>query len=113
MERRSFIKAGIKAGLAGTVGATAALAAPAVTRAQSSITWKMTNAYGPNAPFYVVGPGSPTDMAKKLDTMSGGRLKIQHFAAGELIPALEGCITAAGWSCGRRSISRSTSSPSR
>ncbi|EKE69418.1 MULTISPECIES: TRAP transporter substrate-binding protein [Oceanibaculum] len=86
MERRSFMKAG----LAGTVGATAALAAPTVARAQSTITWKMTNAYGPNAPFYVVGPGSPTDMAKKLETMSGGRLKIQHFAAGELIPALEG-----------------------
>jgi TRAP-type mannitol/chloroaromatic compound transport system substrate-binding protein len=25
-----------------------------------------------------------------VDTMSQGRLKIQHFAAGELIPALEG-----------------------
>ncbi|MFN3459733.1 MAG: TRAP transporter substrate-binding protein [Oceanibaculum sp.] len=86
MERRSFIKAG----LAGSVGATAALAAPSIARAQTSFNWKMTNAYGPNAPFYVVGPGSPTDFIKKIDTMSGGRLKIQHFAAGELIPALEG-----------------------
>jgi TRAP-type mannitol/chloroaromatic compound transport system substrate-binding protein len=44
----------------------------------------------PGAPFYVVGPGSPTDFIKMVDAMSGGRLKIQHFAAGELIPALEG-----------------------
>ena len=50
----------------------------------------MTNAYGPGSPFYVQGPGSPTDFIKMVDTMSQGRLKIQHFAAGELIPALEG-----------------------
>jgi TRAP-type mannitol/chloroaromatic compound transport system substrate-binding protein len=50
----------------------------------------MTNAYGPGAPFYVQGPGSPTDFIKMVDVMSQGRLKIQHFAAGELIPALEG-----------------------
>jgi TRAP-type mannitol/chloroaromatic compound transport system substrate-binding protein len=76
----------LKAGLLGT----AAVAAPAVVRAQETFTWKMTNAYGPGAPFYVTGPGSPTyfiDLVKKL---SGGRLVIQHFAAGELIPALEG-----------------------
>ncbi len=50
----------------------------------------MTNAYGPGSPFYVQGPGSPTDFIKMVDAMSQGRLKIQHFAAGELIPALEG-----------------------
>lgn len=50
----------------------------------------MTNAYPAGAPFYVQGPGSPTDFIKMVDTMSGGRLKIQHFAAGELVPALGG-----------------------
>ena len=78
--------------LSATAAAGAALAAPAVVRAQSKTTfnWKMTNAYGPGSPFYVQGPGSPTDFCKKVEEMSGGRLKIQHFAAGELIPALEG-----------------------
>lgn len=67
------------------------LGAPAVVRAQpKTFNWKMTNAYGPGSPFYVQGPGSPTDFCKKVEEMSGGRLKIQHFAAGELIPALEG-----------------------
>ncbi|MGC8203595.1 TRAP transporter substrate-binding protein [Aliiroseovarius sp. PTFE2010] len=50
----------------------------------------MTNAYGPGSPFYVEGPGSPMDFCEKVAEMSGGRLTIQHFAAGELIPALEG-----------------------
>lgn len=61
-----------------------------MARAQITFSWKMTNAYGPGSPFYVVGPGSPTDFCEKVATMSDGRLTIQHFAAGELIPALEG-----------------------
>ncbi|MBL8671588.1 MAG: TRAP transporter substrate-binding protein, partial [Alphaproteobacteria bacterium] len=72
---------------AGTAGA---VAAPAVVRAQASFNWKMTSAYGPKAAFYSVGPGSATDLAKRIETMSGGRLKIQFFGAGELIPAMEG-----------------------
>ncbi len=74
----------LKAGVAG------ALAAPLVARAQQSFSWKMTSAYGKGAPFYMDGPGSATDLAKRIETMSGGRLKIQVFGAGELIPALEG-----------------------
>lgn len=87
MKRREFLKA---AGLTSASTATAVVAAPAVVRAQETFTIKMTNAYPPGAPFYTVGPGSPTDFCKKVEAMSGGRLKIQHFAAGELIPALEG-----------------------
>ncbi|WP_028241108.1 TRAP transporter substrate-binding protein [Stutzerimonas azotifigens] len=83
--RRNFLGAGAAA--AGLV-----LGAPAIARAASDKTfnWKMTNAYAPGSPFYVQGPGSPTDFCKRVEAMSNGRLKIQHFAAGELIPALEG-----------------------
>ncbi|WP_417671404.1 TRAP transporter substrate-binding protein [Roseibium sp.] len=84
MQRRKFLKGGLVA------AAAAPLAAPSIARAQETFSWKMTNAYGPGSPFYVEGPGSPTDFCKKVEAMSGGRLKIQHFAAGELIPALEG-----------------------
>lgn len=83
MQRRKFITAAV-AGTAGT------LAAPAIVKAQATFSWKMTSAYAPNSPFYVVGPGSATDLAKRIEAMSGGRLKIQVFGAGELIPALEG-----------------------
>ncbi|WP_051402255.1 TRAP transporter substrate-binding protein [Lutibaculum baratangense] len=84
MRRRDFITT--------SIAATAAvpLAAPSIARAQDSFSWNMTNAYGPGAPFYTVGPGSPEDFAEKVREMSGGRLTIQNFAAGELIPALEG-----------------------
>ncbi|RCX31234.1 TRAP transporter substrate-binding protein [Thioalbus denitrificans] len=87
LKRRDFLKAGMAGALAG-----AATMAPAIVRAESKqkFRWKMTNAYGPGAPFYTVGPGSATDFCKMVETMSGGRLKIKHYAAGELIPALEG-----------------------
>lgn len=85
MNRRGFLTKG----LAGTA-AVASLAAPSVARAQDSFSWKMTNAYGPGSPFYVTGPGSPTHFCEMVKAMFGGRLDIQHFAAGELIPALEG-----------------------
>jgi TRAP-type mannitol/chloroaromatic compound transport system substrate-binding protein len=78
-------RAALKAGLA-----SAALAAPAVAAAQTSFNWKMTSAYGKGAPFYMDGPGSATDLAKRIADMSGGRLKIQVFGAGELVPAFEG-----------------------
>ena len=83
MRRREFTKLAL-AGAAGTV------AAPAVVQAQTTFNWKMTSFYGPNAPFYSTGPGSAKDLIKRIEAMSSGRLKIQYFAAGELIPALEG-----------------------
>jgi TRAP-type mannitol/chloroaromatic compound transport system substrate-binding protein len=87
MNRRKFIKSGLVAGSTAAV----TVAAPNVISAQAkTFSWRMTNAYGPGAPFYVQGPGSPTDMIRMIDVMSQGRLKIQHYAAGELIPALEG-----------------------
>ncbi|MCB1754182.1 MAG: TRAP transporter substrate-binding protein [Gammaproteobacteria bacterium] len=85
--RRRFLGTSLASAAAG-----ASLVAPAVTRAadKDSFSFKMTNAYPPGAPFYVQGPGSPMDFCEKVKAMSGGRLTIQHFAAGELIPALEG-----------------------
>jgi TRAP-type mannitol/chloroaromatic compound transport system substrate-binding protein len=83
--RRKFLKAGLVAG----TGATA-LGFPAIVRAQQTFNWKMTSAYGKGAPFYMDGPGSATDLAKRIEAMSGGRLKISVYGAGELIPALEG-----------------------
>jgi TRAP-type mannitol/chloroaromatic compound transport system substrate-binding protein len=83
MQRRKFMTAAV-------AGAAGSLAAPAIVKAQATFNWKMTSAYAPNSPFYVVGPGSATDLAKRIDVMSGGRIKIQVFGAGELIPALEG-----------------------
>ena len=83
MRRREFTKLA----LAGAVGA---VAAPAVVQAQTTFNWKMTSFYGPNAAFYSTGPGSAKDLIKRIDDMSAGRIKIQFYGAGELIPAGEG-----------------------
>jgi TRAP-type mannitol/chloroaromatic compound transport system substrate-binding protein len=78
MRRRDFSKLAL-ASAVGTV------AAPAVVRAQTTFNWKMTSFYGPNAAFYSTGPGSAKDLCKRIEDMSGGRLKIQFYGAGELI----------------------------
>ena len=83
MRRRDFSKLAL-ASAVGTV------AAPAVVRAQTTFNWKMTSFYGPNAAFYSTGPGSAKDLCKRIEEMSDGRLKIQFYGAGELIPAAEG-----------------------
>ncbi len=79
MRRRDFTKLAL-AGAAGTV------AAPAVVQAQQTFNWKMTSFYGPNAAFYSTGPGSAKDLCSRIEAMSGGRIKIQFYGAGELIP---------------------------
>jgi len=83
MKRRDVLTSGL-ALAAGTV------AAPAVVKAQTTFSWKMTSFYGPNAFFYSTGPGSAKDLIKRIDDMSSGRLKIQFYGAGELIPAAAG-----------------------
>jgi TRAP-type mannitol/chloroaromatic compound transport system substrate-binding protein len=88
MRRRDFTKLALTA-------TAATIAAPAVVRAQTTFNWKMTSAYGPKAAFYSVGPGSATDLCKRIEAMSGGRLKIQFYGAGELVPAMEGFDAAA------------------
>jgi TRAP-type mannitol/chloroaromatic compound transport system substrate-binding protein len=83
MRRREFTKFAL-AGAAGT------LAAPAIVRAEPAFNWKMTSFYGPNAYFYSTGPGSAKDLAKRIEEMSAGRIKISFYGAGELIPANAG-----------------------
>ncbi|MBC7938357.1 MAG: ABC transporter substrate-binding protein, partial [Chitinophagaceae bacterium] len=81
--RRSAIKSGV-AGVAGV------LAVPAMAQAQQTYRWRMTTTWPAGLPFYQVGPGSAQAFAERCDKMSGGRIKIQIFAAGELLPAFEG-----------------------
>ncbi|MBO6806916.1 MULTISPECIES: TRAP transporter substrate-binding protein DctP [Thalassospira] len=87
IKRRDFLT---KSAIGAAATGAGVIAAPNIVRAQETFNWKMTNAYGPGSPFYVTGPGSPEDFCKRVTEMSNGRLNIQHFAAGELIPALEG-----------------------
>ena len=81
MERRRFI---VKAGGAlVAAGAAAVVEAPSVI-AQQKYQWRMATSW---TPALDILQGGAQRFAKIVDEMSGGRLKIQVFAAGELIPA--------------------------
>ncbi|MCK0151723.1 TRAP transporter substrate-binding protein [Marivita sp. S6314] len=75
MERRTFLKAG-------AIGTAAtALASPAI--AQDIRQWKMVTAWPKNLP----GPGVAAQMlADRITTLSGGRIDVRLFPAGELVP---------------------------
>ncbi len=85
MKRRDFV-----AGL----GGAAALAGCAEPRSGGSsggdfaqrFSWKMVTTWPPGFPG--LGTGAET-LARNIRTMSGGRLDIRVYAAGELIPAFE------------------------
>ena len=82
MDRRSFIK---KAGLAGAgMAAGTALAAPAI--AQDNQTWRMVTTWPKNFPGLGVGAQR---LADRITAASGGRLTIQLYSAGELVPPLQ------------------------
>lgn len=63
--------------------ATAPLAAPAI--AQGIIEWRLVHAWPKGLPGVGVGVER---LANNIQTMSGGRLRLRVFAAGELVPAL-------------------------
>jgi len=73
-----------RAALAAT--ATGAFAAPFVARADTPIRWRMATAWPPGLP----GPGvSAQRVCDRVKALSNGRLEIELFAAGELVPAFE------------------------
>lgn len=81
MERRRFlVKAG---GALVAAGAAVAVDAPSVI-AQPKHQWRMVTTWPVGL---VTLHGAALRFAKFCDEMSGGRLKIQVFAAGELVPA--------------------------
>ena len=76
--RRRFLGG---AAAVGAVGATLLAGAPAI--AQDVRRWKMVTAWPKNLP----GPGVAAQMlADRITTLSGGRIEVQLFAAGEIVP---------------------------
>lgn len=79
MKRRAFLKGSGAA--AGAVAAASTLAAPAI--AQGTLQWKMVTAWPKNLP----GPGVAAQLlADRITALSGGRIEVRLFAAGELVP---------------------------
>lgn len=68
-------------GAAAAAGVAGALATPAL--AQGVRQWKMVTAWPKNLP----GPGVAAQaLADRITTLSGGRIEVKLFAAGELVP---------------------------
>ncbi len=65
--------------------AASIIAAPSIARAQTShIVWRMVTSWAKNLP----GPGvSAERLAQRINAMSGGRLRIDVFPAGHIVPA--------------------------
>jgi len=76
MQRRTFLKTAAAGSVAGAV-----VSAPAI--AADVLEWKMVTAWPKNLP----GPGVAAQMlADRIEALSGGRIKVKLYAAGELVP---------------------------
>lgn len=75
----------------GTSAAAATLGAPTVLKAQEDRTFRlrMATSFPAGQPVYTTGPGGALDFARRCEEASGGRLQIQVFSAGEIMPAFE------------------------
>lgn len=82
MKRRDFLK---KTGVAAAAVAGTALSAPAVIASEKTYRWKMVTTWPPGLPVLQTGAER---FAKRLEQVTGGRIKIQVFAGGELVPPL-------------------------
>ena len=82
MRRRSFVY--------GSLGALAACARPSTGDNSSSSAeihrWRMVTSWPPNFPGF---GASASRLAERIGELSDGRLQVDVFAAGELLPALE------------------------
>ena len=85
MKRREFIE---KIGVLGVAGATGigAKSAFAAAADDKPIRWKMATSWPPKFPIL---QDSCDRLAKNIDTMTKGKLKIEVFAGGELVGPLE------------------------
>jgi TRAP-type mannitol/chloroaromatic compound transport system substrate-binding protein len=64
--------------------ATGLLAAPSLAQAQPARRWRMVTSW----PRALPGPGfSAQRIAERIRLLSGGRIEVQVFAAGEVVPA--------------------------
>ncbi|MEM9171381.1 MAG: TRAP transporter substrate-binding protein [Pseudomonadota bacterium] len=87
MQRRRFVKGLAAGGLAAGLSACSSDCETTTTRADArTFNWKMVTTWPPNFP----GLGAAaTNLAKRIEAASGGRIRIRVYAAGELVPAFE------------------------
>jgi len=89
MKRRDFVTGlgagALTAGLAGCAGEQSEAPAAQQT-AGRTYNWKMVTTWPPNFPG--LGRGA-SNLARRIEEVSGGRIRVQVYAAGELVPPFE------------------------
>ena len=87
MQRRRFLK-GVGAGavVAGAAACGSERQGGTDSGTQQRFSWKMVTTWPPGLPG--LGTGAQ-DLADAIQRNSGGRIRIQFYAAGELVPPLE------------------------
>lgn len=83
MDRRSFIKKSALAGIAGAA-ATTSFAAPAISK--GLMKWSMTTTWPKNFPGLGTGAAKIAELITKA---SDGRLTVEVYGAGEIVPAFD------------------------
>ncbi len=84
MQRRDFLT---KAAIGGVgVAAGGGLAAPAIAQSAPSVTWRCASSFPKSLDTIY---GAAETMSKYVSEATDGNFKIQAFAAGELVPALQ------------------------
>ncbi|MFK8054399.1 MAG: TRAP transporter substrate-binding protein [Woeseiaceae bacterium] len=90
MQRRKFVTglgaAGVAAGLSACAKEPVAASNGTPAAKAKTFDWKMVTTWPPNFPG--LGTGA-SNLAKRIQAASGGRIKIRVFAGGELVPPLE------------------------
>lgn len=85
-KRRYFLKKAVVTTAAAAAGAALIFGTPAVHAGEKTYNWKMVTAWPPHSPLL----GEGADMiARLIEEMSNGRLKVQVYGGGELVPALQ------------------------
>ncbi len=84
VKRRDFVTRAAVAGATGALAASSSFPKPAV--AQGTIKWRMVTTWPKNFPG--LGTGANL-LAEMIGRMSEGRLEVEVFGAGEIVPAFE------------------------
>ena len=82
MKRREFLTTSTLA----VAGCATENTSSETTNSTQQFRWRMVTSWPPNFPGHGV---SATRLAKRFSDLSGGRLQVEVFAGGELVPALE------------------------
>src|SRR6185369_1256683 len=83
MQRRKFLRT---AGVGAAVGASGALAAPAIAQSAPDLNWRLTSSFPKSLDTLY---GGAERLARIVSEATDSKFQIRTFAAGEIVPGLQ------------------------